>query len=446
MKKWIKFFFLSFFSNKQAKEGTKRGLTSAVLGLILALVFTCVGLIGAEALPFGTHYNNSGDFKALARNAFANPDGANGISLNVVDGKLQAKVQGDYKKGLIVNTFDSQEDATNYAKGEYQLVVDTRSADALAKVEALCVSTDEQKTTITYEEYLTLNDVAKRNFEFKLKYTGEELVLSDADVENYKAYVEGTSQDNKNLVAEILEKLEKNEITKEQYNRAMYALYFSEYYPEITQYESSSRVPLLRNYYFHEHIDNGANKFLMVFDDCMIGSFKTGSGIDVLFYGVYSNIADGELISAQNNQTSRFIAVDGFIRNSFMATMNLSTYIYIMNTIRLVPIIAIMVVVVAMLMYSVLSLKGAGTFRSFSASLKVTGSFIWVSGLISAILTVILSFIVPKNLISVFAIVGFFVTILIRTIVLIIAEIKKRKAELKALSESEGENQVKTEA
>ncbi|MBE7061237.1 MAG: hypothetical protein E7382_01710 [Clostridiales bacterium] len=446
MLNWIKFFFTSFFSNKRSKEAVRRGYSNLFLALILALVYLCVGLIGADVLPFGKHYDNASSFKDMARSAFMYPDGVRGVDVLIEKGELKARINGEFEKALVVDTFNSEEDRQTYSRGGYQLVIDTRSADTLAEIEATCVSTDEQKMVISYEDYLTLNEVARKNFEFKLKYTGKELVLDDLSVVNYKAFVDQTNDQNKELAKDLSDKYESGDITKEQYNRGIYELYFTAYYPEITEYESTSKVPLLRNYYFHELIDNGEDKFLMVFDDCMVGSFETDGGIDVFFYGVYDSLPDGKLIEGYYGAPTRINAVDDLIIKSYKATVDLSTYIYIMNTIRLVPIVALMGIVVAMLMHSILSLKGVETCRTFGASLKVVGSYVWFSGLITAILTVVLAFILQKNLITMISLVVFFVTLLARTIVFALKQIKERKIELEKLVNSENQPTDNTEA
>lgn len=439
MKKWIKFFFLSFFSNTQAKEGIKRGYTNVFISLMIALICICLGLIGADTLPFGAHYDNATPFKTLVRNALTCPDDTNGISVIIENDRLLASKNGNYEKALIVDTFNNEQDKQVYANDGYQLVIDTRSADALAVVDAYCVSTDEQKTVISYEDYLTLNDVAKRNFEFKLKYTGNELVLTDITVAEFKAYLDEKGNENANA---LFEKFSRNEITKSEYDRGIYELYFETYYPSIIDYESNSKVPLLRNYYFHELIGKGENRFLMIFDDCLVGSFATDGNIEVFFYGFYNSVNDGTLINSNLDNASRIKAVDTFIKNSFKSTNELSAYIYLMNTVRLIPIIAVMVIVVTMLTSSILALKGVETCKTFGASMKVVGSFLWTAGIITAILSIIISFMVQRNLITVVTVVSFFITLLVRAVFFIVDEIKKRKLELENLSSEELNQEV----
>lgn len=446
MRKWIKFFFGSFFSNKLSKQSTKRGYTNVFLSLILALIYTCIGVVWADTLPFGTHYNNATEFKSMVRDAFVYPQGVYGIDVEIKDGKLKASKTDNFESSLIVDTFNNQQDAKDYVKKGYQLVVDTRPADALCKVQPYCVSTDEQKTVITYEEYLSLNDVARRNFEFKLKYTNEQLILDHTMIEGYKTFLNQSGQEIKTSLNELLDNFNQGKITKEDCDRGIYQLYFKEYYPEITNYESNSDVPLLRNYYFHELIGQGKNRFLMVFDDCMVGSFATDGGLEVFFYGFYNGLPDGKLIEGYFDTAVSINAVDNFVKKSFKASGELSSYIYIMNTLRLIPIIALMVIVVTMLAHSIMSLKGVDTCKTFGASLKVVGSYLWFAGIITAILTIIFAFMVKRELITMVFIVAFFVTLLVRTVFFVIGEIKNHKTMLeRLLQEEEDKEDIQTD-
>lgn len=432
---WIKFFFLSFFSNKRAKEGIQKGFSNLFLSLIIALVFICLGVIGADTMPFSAHYDSSTGFKSVVQNAFAGGE----INLMIENGKLRAPQDGNDGKGLIVDTFNSQSDKDIYAVSGYDLVVDTRPSDTLAKFEAYCVSTADENQVISYEEYLTLNDVSKLNFEFRLRYTGEELTLTSDMVDDFKSYLD-ENENYSQKAKDLADKLSSGEITKQAYDREIYGQYFEAYYPSIKQYESNSKVPLLRNYYFHELINKGENRFLMTFDDCLVGSFATDSGIEVFFYGFYSKANSGKVIADNISETARINAVDSFIKNSFMTTMDLSVYIYVMNTIRLIPIIALMVVVVIMLMHSVLSLYGVETCPSFGSSAKVVGSFLWFAGVITAIVSIIIAFFTPRGIITTVSIISFFAVMLVRVTIFAIDEIKKRKAQIKALIDNDVQN------
>ncbi len=431
MKKWFEFFCLSFFSDKISKEGAKRGYANVLLGLILALVFLWSGFVGGDMLPFSARYNNSPDFSATVRAVLANSDVDKRISVEIEDGHLKAKKRGgEYTESLLVNTLENETDKQNYSQNGYNVVIDSRPADTLAEVEAYCLSNDGQELVISYPEYLSLSAVAKLNFDFKLEYTGNALELNDESVEGYRAYLDGLGDENKAETEKLANDLLENKITKSEYNRAIYELYFVNYYPEITAYESTSKVPLLRNYYYHQYISKGIKNYLFIFDDYMAGSFETDSGIDLSFYGFYSNLENGALVAEGDTQAKANAAADGFIKKSFSATSLLSLYAYAMNVFSLIPFIALMPMVVALLAYSILKLGGIESITSFGAMFKIVGSYVWISGAISAVLTMITSFFVQPSIITALPLVLFFITLAIRSIIFAINEAKSYTKQL----------------
>lgn len=437
MKKWIKFFLFSFFSHKEAKGSAKRGYTNAFLGFVLALTFLWLGFVGADMLPFGSHYENSPDFKATVYAVFANADADKRIDAEIKDGVFKVKdSNGQYAEGLLVNTFENDTDKQNYSVNGYNVVIDSRPADTLAEIEAYCVSNDGKNTVISYEDYLTLSEVARLNFDFKLRYTGNALELSDEAVKGYREYADGLSDENKSATEDLANELAQGKITEDEYNRGIYELYFINYYPEITAYESASSVPLLRNYYYHNYISEGAERYLFVFDDYMAGSFETENGIDVSFYGFYNNLENGLLVNEGDTQEKAISSVDDFIKDSFGALGIINLYVYAMNVLSFIPVIALMLIVVTLLAYSILRIRSVESITSLGGMLKIAGAFLWVSGVISAVLTVMISFFAGRDLMNILPLVLFFATLMIRTVIF---TVKESKLYAKQLEEQESE-------
>ena len=425
MKKWFKFFHFSFFSHKLAKEGAKRGYASFFLSFILTLVFLWTGFIGGDMLPFSAHYNNSPDFKAVTRLVFANPDLDKRIQAEIENGALKVKKNDvTYVEDIIVNTASNENDKQNYSVNGYIVVIDTRPADTLAEVEAYCISNDGKNTVISYDDYLTLSEVARLNFDFKLRYTGNAHELDDELVAGYREYIDSLSDENKNAAEALANDLSENKITRFEYNKAIYELYFTSYYPEITDYEATSKVPLLRNYYYHQYINEGKDKYLFIFDDYMAGSFETQNGIHVSFYGFYDDLENGTLIADDISQASANELADKFIKESFDAIWTLNVYACVINVFSLIPFIALMPMVITLLAYSIFRLRVAEGINSFGSMFKIVGSFMWFSSIISAVLTVVISFFVQRNLITALPLTLFFVVLAIRSILFVIKESK----------------------
>lgn len=423
MKKWFRFFGLSFFSHNISKEGAKRGYGNLILSFFFAMIFIWIAFIGGEMLPFGSHYKNSPDFAETVHSVFANADLHKRVNAEIQNGSLMVKNgDGEYAREIFVNTFESVTDRQNYSVNGYNIVVDTRPADTLAEIEAYFVSNDGKNTVISYEDYLTLSEVARLNFDFKIKYTGRALSLNDETVAGYVTYLESLNEESKREVAGLKGELSEKTITKDEYNRKVYEIYFVNYYPDIAEYESTSKLPLLRNYYYHQYIIKGSEKYLFVFDDYLTGSFETNGGIKVVFHGFFSDIENGLIVNESASQSDAEASVDGFIKSAFKATEILALYSHTMNTFSLVPVVAVMIMVAALLTYSILRLGGVESISSLSGMFKIVGSYVWFSGVSASAVSLVMAFFVGRNLIGVLPLLLFFVTLAVRSLVFAVKE------------------------
>lgn len=421
MKKWIRFFGGSFFSNKISKEAARHGYSSVFLALLLTFAFLWVGYVGADMLPFSSWYNSSADFQETVHALLANSDESKRVEIEILNGGLKFKTDTD---GVLVNTFENSDDKKNYSINGYQVVVDSRPADALAEIIAYCVSNDGKETIISYDDYLTLSEVARLNFDFKLRYTGNELILDDGSVASYREYLDGLSEEIKLETQKLADELASGKISNSEYSRAIYELYFTNYYPAITEYESTSKVPLLRNYYYHQYIKEGQDKYIFIFDDYLAGSFKTASGIDISFYGFYTDLENGTLIADKVDMAKANAAADDFIKKSYGAIAPLSIYAHAMNVFSLIPFIALMPMVITILAYSIMKLRGVESIKTVGAAFKIVGSYTWAAALISAVINMLASFLVAPSVLAVLPLLIFFVVLAIRAIIFAINEIQ----------------------
>lgn len=438
MKKWFRFFFLGFFSDKISKEAARRSYTNVFIGLILAFIFLWSGFMGSYMLPFSAQYNSSSDFRATVHSVFAHFDTDKRIVAEISDGSLKVKGgDGKYVEDLLIDTFGSEEDRQSYSVNGYNVVVDTRPATTLAEVEAYALSNDGKNTKISYEDYLTLSDVARLNFDFKLRYTGNALLLDDKTVAEYRSYLDGLSDEVKSEAEKLQNELNESKITNSEYNRAIYELYFTSYYPEITDYESASKVPLLRNYYYHQYLKNAECKYLFVFDDCLTGSFETKTGLEVTFYGFYNDLPDGLLISEESDADK---AVDSFIKKSFLSMTPINAYAYVMNVFTLIPFVALMPMVVALLCYSILKLSSIESLTSLGGTFKIVGSYVWISAAISTVTTLLCSFFFEQRILTMLMLLLLFICLAVRSIIFAVNEARAYKKQ------SEEQQTVQTEA
>lgn len=440
MKKWLSYFSLSFFSDKIAKEGKKRSYLNFALGFILALAFLFGGVVAADIVPFNTHYNHATDFQAFVHNAFANEDVSKRISISINDGVAFANIgSNDTVSELLVDTFANPDDAIIYKVNGYELVVDTRSADAYDDFVAYCVSNDGKEEEITYEEYLTLSDVAKRNFDFKIRYTANELVLTDELVVQYESYLAGISSEQNEKIASQYKELrdKKATLTAIEYSQNVYKLYLQAYYPSLSAYEVGG-VPLLRNYYYDNYL-SADNRFLVVFDDSCIASFETNNGVAVSFYGFYVKMDNGLVTNGTSVSEAEQI-IDNFIKNAYLGNSSTIVYIYLLNFTWLFLLIVAIPLVIALFAYCLLKFMGVEWCKRYGYSLKVVGSYMWCAALIAALITFICGYFAPGLNLMIFALGGFFIVLLVRTAILLINEriaLKKLQAEQAKLEEAQ---------
>ena len=439
MKKWLRFFCLGFFSDKISREGAKRGYTNFFLGLILSLAFIFAGFVGGDLLPLTVHYNNSPDFRQTVYTLLSDRDSR--IDLEIKDGFLLVKDKdGQNSTGLLINTLENATDKQNYSANGYEVVVDLHPADTLAEVEIYYLSNDGKDLKISQDEYLSLSEVARLNFDFKMRYTGRALELNDQSAAGQMAYLLSLEGDTETQARRLTNDFAEGKIKKDEYYRSIYEMYFVSCYPEISEYESTSKVPLLRNYYYHNYISQGVKSYLFIFDDYLTASFESKGGIDVSFYGFYNEMENGSLVGATDSQAAANKIADSFMKNAISSIAPLTLYAYAVNIFTLIPFIALMPLVVTLLAYSILKLRGVDSITSFGAMFKILGSYVWFSSLVAAILTVILSFFLNRDIVTALPLVIFFIALAVRSLIFAVREahsyVKKLEQEETVLTEA----------
>lgn len=403
MKSWLKYFGLSFFSDKIAKEAVRRSMLNFLLGFVLSLVFIFCGVLAANTLPFRTHYNKASQFKAFVRTAFEN------VNLTIKDGRASAD--------KVVNTLPAEISA----KG-YKLVIDTRPSSAFDDFEAYCTP-KEGDGEISYEDFLALPEEERDKYDFKIRYTPNELILTEeltATHEKYLSTVQDESVSAK--YAEISGK--KDSLSAEEYGESVYLLYLKAYYPDLTKYVKNS-APLLRNYYYLNYLNKAAfSEYLFVFDNALIGSFKTDGGLKTSFYGVYDGMSE-KVVNGENS--------DGFLKQAFDKALPMMANVYAMNILRFLPFIALMPIILALAMWGVMHyLKVDVKFRRLTTCIKIEGGYLAFSSLVTALTVFVCGFFVSGSVLNYLPLILLFAILLIRTVVYIVMEkINKDKSKLK---------------
>ena len=168
---WLKFFFLSLFSDKQAKRCVKYGFGTALLTCFLAVVFIFLGLYAAETVSFAAYFNGADEFRFFVDNAF---DSAR-LAITVNDNKADITADGH---AVVINTVANEDDNIAYGVNGYNLFVDSRQvASTFDDFEAYCQSVKD-KTEIPYDDYLSLSSEAKKDYVFCVKYSVRQKIIT----------------------------------------------------------------------------------------------------------------------------------------------------------------------------------------------------------------------------------------------------------------------------
>jgi len=156
----------------------------------------------------------------------------------------------------------------------------------------------------------------------------------------------------------------------------------------------------------------------------MTGAFETKMGKNISFYGFYEKLDDGAVVESGAVGKAANKTVDRFIKDAYKANLSLNVYACFTSTVMLAPFLALMIMVATILSYSIMKLKEVKSIPTLGGMLQSVGSFVWFSSVISAVLSVIGSFIVGRGLINALPPVTFFVALLIRSIVFAVYENK----------------------
>ena len=408
MKGWLKFFGLSFFSDKITKQARQRGYACFFIGLLLALTLLFCGLLAGNVLPFTTHYGNAGQFQAFVQAAL------NNVELTASNGSISA--------GVMVDTFANESDAAKYSLNGYNLVVDTRKFDTLDDFVAYCVAQDG--TEITYEQYLELPKEQQANYTFRIRYTLKELVLTDAITAQQEAFLEEYEGEIADTYKNFKE--QKGDLTAEDYRLGVYTLYLQAYYPEISQFVTvGGVVPTLRNYYYDRYVNQeDVCDYLLVFDDLVVGSFHTDSQLPVTFYGFCTNLPDGRVTDAA-----------AFVSNVYNAALSAYANVFVSILFRYGPVVVLTPFVLAILVWGVMRAIRSEFGRRYTTCLKVVGAHLTMSALITALVVFVCGFFTSGSLINLLTIVIFPAVLVVREIFFIVYEcrhgdkiVKKRVA------------------
>lgn len=380
MVNWLKFFFLSFFSDRYAKEAAERRMLNALACVLIALVLLFGGLLTGYVSSFGKHYAAATDFREFAYSVFAS-DG-NGVEFSIGGNKMSANKQ-----------VEKLTDGDGYA-----LIIDTRPVRTTYD-DFIAFCTDKSGARIDYAAWLALDEEQRKNYAFGIEYSGKAIDVA-ARAESYEQYfdTESASEQAKAEFAQLKEQVNSNKITQVEYNNLLYELYVKRYYPSMSNFERYGNAPTVRTYYQKKTDEKKPKSFLIVFENQLAASFVTSDGVSVQIDGTFAEAngiaVNGEMPTAQARNN-----VDRLMRAVFDSATSLNAYVYVINIFTSLPwtliafaVCSVMLSVTVWLARTEKSVALHGTKSiGFGGACKIVGMFMLGAGVISFVAAAVMS-------------------------------------------------------
>lgn len=405
MRDFLKRFTLSIGSNKYMRESAHCGFGGVLLACFLAIVFLFFGIFIGKDVTFGVDYNGAAEFREFLYAAFIKDDVC-ALKITVDGGKADVTVDGEH---ITVNTVVNDADAKRYRVNDYELIVDYNDmTEAYDDFSIDCIPTGGGEA-IDYDEYIKLTASEKSKYDLRARYSGELKTITDKDVAEYETYLQAST------AFEEFEKLKEKNDGSGGYTKELYKLYVKTYYPDMKSLVGED-VPTLKKYYYD--LIDGKPKYLCVFGDMIIGSFKNDLGKSDSFGCVYT---DGVEVGGTKS------ALDGFIKDIYYANLSTLLFFEILNCL-LTLLFTVLIIVAAMLICRlVCKLKNIGIGSTFSSCIKAVGSCVHVAALAAAIFAAIFGFFRGGTILTAFALGSFAAIIAVRMTVFYICEYKNEK-------------------
>lgn len=414
MKDLFKFFGLSFFSDKIAREARNRGFAVVIVSLVLAFMFFLFGYIAADVVPFSAHFDRASDYKAFIQTAFG------GAALDINDGKARSD--------KLINTYTSEADRAAYSRYGYDLIVDTRPLTTLIEFTQTAKKGDK---TIDYAQFKALPKSEQKQYEITHNYTDKELVLDEELEARTEKYLESISV----VDAEIYDEAGANEYAElknrrgdyetEDYRRELWYLYVKYYYTSAKSILATAKAPTLRDYYYLDYVSGGKTQYLYVFDNMAAGSFTTDESISYVFGGYFDGVDGGAVTDGA-----------ALIKQIYYDTAGDMFFSYVMSTVSQLPFLVLVPIAVALVMWGIGKLVKDGWDKTFGGCYKTVNSFVWFGAFIVGLTTFVCSFFVPSRTMYDLMPILFAVILTGRTAVFCITSAVKSK---KSLVPSDGE-------
>jgi len=384
---WLKFFFGGFFVNKYALDGAHRSVWNAVVAFALGWFFIYFGLYTGYCASFNAHYNNCQPLTSIVEKLFDD-----NLTVKVNGGKAVSGKNGSLDNSVVINTFTDAGDKEAYSVNGYNVIFDTRPRATTYDDFSVEAVSKSDGSKITYDQYKTQTDEAKKNYDVKINYSGSAICFDDALIKSYKDYLAKCSDTSDGEYNEEIAK-EYEQLASDDVN-GLYELYIKAYCPEAFGKDRYGRVPTVRSYYVNNFLSIQEQKnYIAIFDDTIVGDFATDGGIPVTFGGYYLKLEH----TANTPQSGGELIV-----KAFKGASSVDLNIYFINLLKITPLYFLAPLLFALILWLTDKAVKSENFIYFGQTCKTVFSFALISAVLTFVLEIALSFVLPRD--TVFAI------------------------------------------
>lgn len=383
MRDWLRYFFLSFFTDKQTHEAYRRSLLNGLGCYILSLAILLVALLCGYMASMPSRYNGAETYREAIYAALCRDN--NKVT---IDGE-KISVCKSSGEALVVNTFTDE-------NSDCHIIVDTREIkNVFTAFEVVYVGKDDK--TVTYDEYLALSEEERNLLSFTVKYTDAPIEFTDELLSSYETFLESVEDETiKTDYADLAKR--KTSLKKEEYAVALYELYVTAYYPkDVLSLDLYAFAPTLRTYY-DDLVGKGRNEsFFVIYNDLIYARFYGEGNGDVCYTASASpSRLKNQATNLTDNEDSKAV-IDGLYKNAFSASSTTIAIEYAFNLVRLSSFIVIGSLVLALICWLILRSTKNHAYSLYITVFHILLLYTPVSAVVAGLTGFTLSFFVGRN-------------------------------------------------
>lgn len=448
MIKWLKFYFLGFFNDKYNKEAANRSIGNVLLSLIFyfLIMTTCIS-IGFNN-SFTTHYNKASQFNEFTTNLFANEDLSQRIIVKVdtsrkAENKSIVATLNGSTDDVVINSYEVEADQ-KYEKNGYKIIIDTRdSTTSYVDFELIFYKTDDEKDTISYEDYKSSSNQSDYSYKFVFNDKTDNdpsndlvKILSIDDIKTILETVNTSTTlnaygwldektkdaDDSSTLKTSWDEIKQLDNTSNEYFLKTYDLYIKNYYGLTT-------TPSIVSYYQNTYAvtdENGNFKYknyLILTDTWCCCSYTNDKDVVMTFDGFYDDLGD-DFVLSDNTLTINKIQdnTSDFLLSVYQSVSSIKVLYTIVSLFRFLPVLLIAILVMGLIIFGICKIKKRSYGEKLFGGFKIVSNYLFMSSLIGGLISFILCFVVSNEFAYAFGCYGLIAIIALRTLIFVIMQ------------------------